>query len=637
MPARITTSRTLRTAIALGLMYVVGSNQLVAQQPPGRSTGPTSLSEMNNPDADIDVAVRDAHGSPLEVPAVVHLYSVTMTYNDRATTQGASKAHFSRVPPGDYQVEVECPGYKKANERFVMMQTKVSVPLYIYLIPENVTTTATGPPRGVVMSPQLQADLEKAIDALNKKQFESARKILAKTVVKSPANADLVYYLGLAELGLKHTDSAVEDFQKAIALDPNHELALVALGGLQLESGAAADAVVSLEKAVATGLANWRADFQLASAYFQVRRFSDAEAEAARAVRLAKGKGAAPALLLGEIQYAEGKKADAMKTWQALLTTFPSDPIAPEAKRLLAREDNPQPKSQASSVRLPLASAPEVDLVNIVEHPWAPPDIDSPVSNVVPDLNCRTNVILDSALRRMRSELNDFEKFTATEHIQQQEVDRYGLPGPMKEMVYSYVVSVHPFGDSSFYLDEARTGEDNVSSTSLSVKTTGLNNLGVSVLQPIYRERFSYSCEGLNNVRGQAAWQIRFEEIPGAKGEGVRRWHRGTNTYEVPVKGRIWISSVSYAVIRIESDIRERVEGLELTKDHLLVDYGPVNFTTGNVQLWLPWSADMYLELAGKRYHHRHFLSDYMLFGVDTTHKIDKPAGLTTAAPKTSP
>ena len=120
-------------------------------------------------------------------------------------------------------------------------------------------------------------------------------------------------------------------------------------------------------------------------------------------------------------------------------------------------------------------------------------------------------------------------------------------------------------------------------------------------------------------------------------GEGVRRWHPGVKSFDVPVKGRIWISSPNFAVLRIESDIREPVEALELTKDHLLVEYGPVNFSAGNVQLWLPWSPDMYTEYKGKRYHNRHFLSDYMLFGVDSTHKIGKPAESPDSPTKMSP
>jgi hypothetical protein len=78
----------------------------------------------------------------------------------------------------------------------------------------------------------------------------------------------------------------------------------------------------------------------------------------------------------------------------------------------------------------------------------------------------------------------------------------------------------------------------------------------------------------------------------------------------------------------VETELLDPIPGWELTKDHLFVDYGPVKFSTSNQQLRLPWSADMYMELHGKRYHHRHFLSDYMLFGVETTHKISRPKEL---------
>jgi hypothetical protein len=38
------------------------------------------------------------------------------------------------------------------------------------------------------------------------------------------------------------------------------------------------------------------------------------------------------------------------------------------------------------------------------------------------------------------------------------------------------------------------------------------------------------------------------------------------------------------------------------------------------------------MELHGHRYHHKHYLTDYMLFEVDTNHKIGKPKN--TPAPK---
>jgi Flp pilus assembly protein TadD len=552
-----------------------------------------------------------------------------LSYSNIQVTQGSSLARFSSLSPGEYDVEVTCPGFRKATEQFILEFRHESLPIYIYLIPESDSVGTAAPPRGLGLSQQLRADMQRGMGALNKDQYEPARKIFAKVLQKAPGNPDVIYFLGVAELGLQHLDLAREDFQRALSLDPNHELALVSLGHLQLRSGAPADAVISLEKAVASGRAGWRADFELAYAYFKCNRLSDAEAEATRAALLAKNNAAAPAFLLGEIQYAEGKRVDAKRTWASLIKAFPKDPVVPEAEKMLARLDNETPeKDTTTDASLPFPSAPDMSLVTVVERSWAPPDIDIAAYDVAPEVNCKAEPILNGALHRMNSELVDFEKFTATEHIEHQDIDRYGWPGPIKTHDFSYVVFVHPFGGNSFYLDEVRDGASGQSGFSDVIITTGLNSLGVNVLQPFYRDRFYYACEGLTNLRGQEAWQIHFEEKRGAKGEGVRAWHWGITTYDVAIKGRIWISSASYAVLRIETDLRDPVAGLGLTKDHLLVDYGSVNFSARNVQLWLPSSADMYVELRGKRYHHRHFLSDYLLFDVDATDKISKPKEL---------
>jgi hypothetical protein len=38
-----------------------------------------------------------------------------------------------------------------------------------------------------------------------------------------------------------------------------------------------------------------------------------------------------------------------------------------------------------------------------------------------------------------------------------------------------------------------------------------------------------------------------------------------------------------------------------------------------------PWYAELFMELHGKRYHHRHTLTNYALFSVDTTHSFSAP------------
>ena len=63
----------------------------------------------------------------------------------------------------------------------------------------------------------------------------------------------------------------------------------------------------------------------------------------------------------------------------------------------------------------------------------------------------------------------------------------------------------------------------------------------------------------------------------------------------------------------------------ELSRDHRAIDYGPVQFEHGGTSLWLPWYAELRVELRGKRYHHRHTLTDYKLFSVHTRLTLSPP------------
>jgi hypothetical protein len=93
----------------------------------------------------------------------------------------------------------------------------------------------------------------------------------------------------------------------------------------------------------------------------------------------------------------------------------------------------------------------------------------------------------------------------------------------------------------------------------------------------------------------------------------------------LPLKGRAWISATSYDVLHIETDLAHPVPAIGLSRDHLVIDYGPVQFNHRDTTLWLPWNAEMFMELHGKCYHHIHNLRNYMLFSVDTTYTVGQP------------
>jgi tetratricopeptide (TPR) repeat protein len=621
MPARLFPARTIKISVCLTLALLAIDSPAFAQRPDaGGMQMPGSSGNVS-----VAIAVRDIQGVPPAMPANVRLYSLTTGYDASSITGGTSDAVFS-VPPGDYRVEVRCDGYQPATDEVGVPPMGTETYFPVLLKPAPLKDSSNSRAHGTVMTPQLQQIIAKGLDAMHQHNCDLANKQFQKGVQIAPGSAELAFLLGTAEFCLQHADLARKSFERAVNLDPNYEKALLSLGEMQLVAAETSLAVATLEKALSVNPADWRVHLVLANAYLRIGgRLPNAESEAVRAADLAADKGGSARLLLGEIQLAQGRTLDARKTWQKLVDDLPSDPWAGAAKRKL--EANPgAPGKTPEGSNVPLPSVPYVADIPIVkaDTSWLPPDVDN-VPPIAQDDSCSANDVVDRAFLRVKTQLANFEKFTATEHIEHQEIDRRGTPGKMKTVEFSYIVSVIPYHGDSFYLEESRDADQKTTASfPTPLATTGLNSLALSLLQPADRKNFRFNCEGLTQLRGETVWRIRFQE-DSTETLSVRRWNKQGMIYNIPFKGRVWISRSTYDVLRVETDLIAPMDRLQLTRDHLRVDYGPVKFNSGNQTLWLPWDAEMFMELHGKRYHHRHSLSDYRLFEVDTSNKINKP------------
>jgi tetratricopeptide (TPR) repeat protein len=617
-PVRTTTALP-RLALALLSIHLLA----FAQRP---DIGGTQMPSAGGT-VSVIISVRDLQGVPPRTPANVHFYSLTTGYDTSSITGGTSDAVFS-VPPGDYRVEVRCDGYQLATDEITVAPLDLATETYFIVLLKPSPANASGKSHagGTIMTPQLQQTIARGVEALHQRNCDQAKKQFQKGVQMAPGNPELAFLMGTAEFCLQHTDLARKSFERAVNLDPNFEKALLSLGEMQLAAGEPGVAIVTLEKALSMNAADWRVHLVLANALWRIDgRLPDAESHASRAADLAGDKGGSARLLLGQIYFAQGKTLEARNTLQKLVEDLPSDPSAIAAKRKLEDTAGASIKSpQSSNLFLP-KDLSDADLpIAEADTSWSPPDIDSNLPGVLP-ASCSTIDVLDHTFLRTKSQLANFEKFTATEHIEHQEIDRHGTPGKVKTREFSYIVFVVPYHDDSFYLEESRDADQKtIASFPTSLATTGLNSLAISLLQPADRNNFRYNCEGLTQLRGEAVWQVRFQE-DNKQSLSVRRWNKNGIIYNIPIKGRVWISQSTYDVLRIETDLLAPMDNLQLTRDHLRVEYGPVKFDRGNQTLWLPWNAEMFMELRGKRYHHRHYLSDYRLFEVDTSNKISKP------------
>jgi tetratricopeptide (TPR) repeat protein len=576
----------------------------------------------------LQVAVREPGGAPLQANAIVKLSNDFHRLRLTGSTMDASTASFPNLKAGEYDLEVEAPGYKTTTDHASIFGGS-TMTVYVYMHPESEPAGAVASGK-TIMTPRLQAEIDKATDKMRRKQFDAAGEHFQKAAKIAPGNPDIQYLWGMCEYSQNHFDLARAKFDNALQLSPTHDRALVAMGELDLRVGKPEEASQALEKAFLVNGADWRTHFLLAFAYAKQREFIKAQQHAERAAELGKQNGGPARLLLGRIYVAEGKNSDAKSAFERVVRDFPNETCAADAKAALLRLEQPAPAAflEASSAARPVdtinpaIAEPATPPVNL--RPWAPPDVDAKEYEVAPGISCSMDQVLQRTQTRVMKQISNFEKFVATEHIEHQDIDSNGNSSPARTKDFNYLVFIHQTKRGSLYLEEDRDGGENLSEFPTSLATRGLVGLGVFLFDPEYQNDIAYQCDGLSEWRGQAAWEIRFEERRNTESRLVS-WRNQKGVFPVAIKGRVWVASNTYDVLHLETDLREPIVPLELERDHLSIDYGPVKFNNGNTSLWLPWYAEMYMQFRGKRYHHRHTLTNYALFSVDTDNKVSAP------------
>jgi tetratricopeptide (TPR) repeat protein len=579
--------------------------------------------------SNVYVSVREPNGLPVTESATVKLSCPLAGVNLSGPTKDTALAQFSNVPAGDCWVEVSAPGYKAARERALVADSLMSRNQYVYVYLHSASERAASGTRTQV-SLSILKEMDKGTEAMRKNRADDARKHFLKAAESAPQNPDVQYLLGVLESKQKNIDAASARYERAIALYPAHEHALLGLGEIQLRNKHAAEAAATLEKAVQANTMSYRAHFYLAAAYLQLGNYASAKSHAQKAIDLGAQKIPMAYALLGEVLVGEGNREEARHEFETVISDYPKDPAAAVAKSDLGDLDKPaeaKVRNRASAAGTGPGSEPlSAEIAEGPIRPWGPSDVDTIKPGVAGDVTCSAADIVQRTGQASTEQIENFEKFMASEHIEHEELDRNGKAGAVRSHDFSYLVFIDHDKSGQIFLKESRDGGTGIDSFPTSLATVGLLGLGVDVFHPGFAKALDFTCEGLGQWRGKAAWLMYFRQKPGQR-SFLRLWQTQRKTVEIPLKGRVWVGATTYEVLHIETDLREPVADLELTKDHLAIDYGPVNFQNGKTELWLPWYADMYLELHHHRYHHRHTLSNYALFGVDTKNTIGNPKG----------
>lgn len=250
-----------------------------------------------------------------------------------------------------------------------------------------------------------------------------------------------------------------------------------------------------------------------------------------------------------------------------------------------------------------------------------PPDIDAAVPPVINGA-CPLTKILKEASNRTLDLIESLQRFSANERIEQIDIDKNGKRRNSIAQEMNYVVQIERNSHGYPSVQEYRSG--NTSPQQTSVMDSGTAAFAL-IFHPSHVENFDFRCEGLTELQGSAAWQVRFEERADPN-QAFTAIHVGGSVYLPKFKGRAWITTSSYDVLRIETDLVAAIPNINLQREHQVINYAPVEFSKRHDRLWLPESTSLYIAYRGRRYERVHRFSQFQIFSVDSAEAVKEPS-----------
>ena len=516
-----------------------------------------------------------------------------------------------------------------------------------------VSSTTTSAPKSAKKS------FEKARSEWLENKPDRAQRELQKAVDIYPQFAAAWYQLGKIQ-STSNIPAALNSFSKAVAADPKFALPYEQMAVLSAKAQKWQELVEETNRALEL---NPRGTLDLwyyhSLGNYQTNKLDVAETSATKSLSMDPlHMQPDTEQLLAVILVAKHDVPAALEHLRNCLTYFPSGPnydlvkwqiaelesSASVGKNAQDTPDNFGAKKQLEVLSAPAEPDPSEHLSldfgpknrgkaglapALPESRWLPPDVDELAPAVEPGSTCNLEEVLKKVGQRIQEFVENVERFTATESLLQETINKSGEVAGREERKYDYTVSIKEIRPGMLYVDEYLSNATAPADFPGGITTKGLPAL-LLIFHPYDSGAFSMRCEGLVSIKGQQMWQIYFRQRSD-KPNSTRSYSFGANrpSYPVGLKGRAWFTADTYQIVRLQTDLIDAIPEIRLTADHTVVEYGPVHFSRGGVDMWVPQTAELYSDLKGRRVHQRMNFGNYLLFAVEEKQKI--------SAPKTNP
>jgi tetratricopeptide (TPR) repeat protein len=586
------------------------------------------------PTASLDVYVQESSGASVESLAVVTLTTLAGQTYRQGTTRGGY-VRFNELAATEYKIQVVAPAYERAVKQVeaIGFATKR---VTIVLQPGSSSGDAALAAGIAALKPKAQKEMAKAMEALRANKPTVARSHLEAVNRLAPNQAEVSYLFGVYSSQLEDEAQAKSYWTKTLEQNPRHFRALLSLSEIAIHEKKPSEAAEYLKRASEVEPSSWRPHAILAEAYYLQHSRDEAMKEAERAWELGRGQAAIVQPLLAQCFTERGEKDRAVSILQAYLKERPADAAA---KKQLESLQNPQrlvasPDAPVSTNEMDTSALTAEAEALPVPSSWMPPDVDDKMPPVEPGAACALDEVVQNAGKRLEELVKNVDRFTATELVSDESINKWGQPSSPEKAQFDYIVSMEETRRGALTVEEYRERRAASKEFPEAVMTTGLPAL-VVIFHPYYAGNFEMTCEGLARWNGGLAWQVHFRQGKD-KPNTIRSYRMGPEGqgYPVALKGRAWIAADSYQIVRLETNMVAPMPQIRLAAEHVNIEYAPVQFRNGALEMWLPANVEVYYDWKGRRVHRRHSFSNYLLFSVDDKQKISAPKGQDSAPPE---
>ena len=579
------------------------------------ASGEEGLQRVTDHVASIEVFLKGQNGEALTRAAVVTLIKANGQFYREATAR-AGHVRIDYVPRTEYKIQIVVPGFARVTKE-VDAHDKPEVKLTIQLEPTSEGIDAVSDREMAVLGPKAQKALGKAIEALRANKPADARGPLEKAHQIAPQSAEVQYLFGMMRMQTGNAGQATSYWEKTLELDPRHYRALISLSEALLHENKAAEAMPYLERAVQAEPTAWRPHALYAEAYLKQGWPVEAVREAERAQELGHGKAAVVQPVLAAALFKQGQGERATVILQGYVKEHPAD--AQAKGELAAFQGGAKEGGAADSATV------GGGIADVLPSSWLPADIDEKMGSVEPGTACALNDILKKTAGRIQEFLENVNRFTATESLQHESINKWGLADSRINRKFDYLVAVEEVRSGFFNVDEYRTNVGGGNEFPDGIATNGLPAM-ILILHPHNVVNFDITCEGLARWNDKPTWQIHFRQRLD-RPNTIRTYRMGLQgqAYPVALKGRAWIAADTFQIVRMETQMIAPVREINLVADYTAIEYGPVHFNKRDLDMWLPQTAEVYSDWRGRRFHRTHSFSHYLLFSVDEKQNISAP------------